>query len=470
MERLEKDSIDLSKVNVFKLFWKYFIPTLLGMLGMSAVTAIDGICVGHGVGSDGIAAINIYVPVFTIATGLGLMIGAGCSVVASIHLSRGKVKAARLNVTQAMAIATVATLVPTAAIMSMPEQTALALGSSAHLLPLVVDYLLWFTPALVFQAWEAIALFIIRLDGSPKYAMSCSLVTAVANAVLDVIFIFPLGWGVMGAAFATAISLALGGLMAMGYLLFGARTLRLLSPKLSRRSLMYSLRNVGYQCHIGSPGLVGELTLAVLTFVGNFVFMRHLGDDGVGAFGIACYYIPFIFMVGNATAQSAQPIISYNFGMGLWTRVRQTLRVAIATAVACGLVVTGVFAAAPQLLTGLFISLDQRRPHCRRRPAALRHGLCVLRGQPDLHRLLPECGARKARHDVCTAARLCLSRAVVPHPAGHHGQRRYMALAGHVGDADHPVDSRLHGHKAQAVACQGLTTGGNGNARWPLRG
>lgn len=63
-------------------------------------------------------------------------------------------------------------------------------------------------------------------------------------------------------------------------------------------------------------------------------------------------------MVGNATAQSAQPIISYNFGMGLWTRVRQTLRVAIATAVACGLVVTGVFAAAPQLLTGLFISLD----------------------------------------------------------------------------------------------------------------
>lgn len=358
MERLEKDSIDLSKVNVFKLFWKYFIPTLLGMLGMSAVTAIDGICVGHGVGSDGIAAINIYVPVFTIATGLGLMIGAGCSVVASIHLSRGKVKAARLNVTQAMAIATVATLVPTAAIMSMPEQTALALGSSAHLLPLVVDYLLWFTPALVFQAWEAIALFIIRLDGSPKYAMSCSLVTAVANAVLDVIFIFPLGWGVMGAAFATAISLALGGLMAMGYLLFGARTLRLLSPKLSRRSLMYSLRNVGYQCHIGSPGLVGELTLAVLTFVGNFVFMRHLGDDGVGAFGIACYYTPFIFMVGNATAQSAQPIISYNFGMGLWTRVRQTLRVAIATAVACGLVVIGVFAAAPQLLTGLFISLD----------------------------------------------------------------------------------------------------------------
>ncbi len=360
MEKLEKDSIDLSKVNVFKLFRRYFIPTLLGMLSMSAVTAIDGICVGHGVGSDGIAAINIYVPVFTIATGLGLMIGAGCSVVASIHLARGKAKAARLNVTQAMALATVATLLPTVLIMAWPAATARLLGSSEHLLPLVVDYTLWFTPALVFQAWEAIALFVIRLDGSPKYAMGCSLVTAVANGVLDVIFIFPLGWGIMGAAFATALSLVMGGLMAIYYLLFKARTLRLLRPKWSRRSLLYSLRNVGYQCRIGSPGLLGELTLAALAFVGNLVFMRHLGDDGVGAYGIACYYTPFIFMVGNAIAQSAQPIISYNFGLGLWPRVRETLRIAVGTAVGGGLVVTSAFVFAPAVLTGLFIKLGTR--------------------------------------------------------------------------------------------------------------
>ena len=358
MEKLEKDAIDLSTVNVFKLFRRYFVPTLLGMLSMSAVTAIDGICVGHGIGSDGIAAINIYVPLFTIATGLGLMIGAGCSVVASIHLAHGKVKAARLNVTQAMALATVATLLPTAVFMSSPRQTAIALGASPHLLPLVVDYLLWFTPALVFQAWEAIALFVIRLDGSPKYAMACSVVTAVANAVLDVIFIFPLGWGVMGAAFATAISLVMGGLMAVVYLLFKARTLRLLRPKWSRRSLMYSLRNVGYQCRIGAPGLLGELTLAVLAFVGNLTFMRHLGDDGVGAFGIACYYTPFIFMVGNAIAQSAQPIISFNFGLGQWGRIRETRRIAIGTAVAGGLVVASAFVFAPEVLTGLFIKLD----------------------------------------------------------------------------------------------------------------
>mgnify|MGYP007083155089 CR=1 FL=1 len=146
--------------------------------------------------------------------------------------------------------------------------------------------------------------------------MLCSLITAVINVVLDWLFIFPFGWGVMGAAFATSISIMAGGLVAMVYLLFYARHLRLQPLKWSVKSLRLSVRNIGYQCRIGPSALLGEATLAVLMFVGNQVFMSYLGDDGVGAFGIACYYIPFVFMVGNAIAQSAQPIISYNFGLG----------------------------------------------------------------------------------------------------------------------------------------------------------
>ena len=66
---MKRDAIDLSTLNVFTLFRKYFVPTLLGMLSMSAVTAIDGIFVGHGVGSDGIAAVNICVPLLMLFTG-----------------------------------------------------------------------------------------------------------------------------------------------------------------------------------------------------------------------------------------------------------------------------------------------------------------------------------------------------------------------------------------------------------------
>ena len=85
-----------------------------------------------------------------------------------------------------------------------------------------------------------------------------------------------------------------------------------------------------------------------------------LGDDGVGAYGIACYYIPYVFMVGNAIAQSAQPIISYNWGLRLYKRVKETERIALITSAACGGVVMLMFAAVPDYLVALFIDIDSK--------------------------------------------------------------------------------------------------------------
>ena len=351
---MERDAIDFGSLKVSVLFRRLFIPTLCGMLSISAVTVADGIFVGQGVGSDGIAAVNIYVPLLMVFQGMGFMIGIGCSVVASIHLSQSKIRAARLNVTQAMVFVTAVTLLLSSAILLFPDRTAVLLGASEHLLPLGKDYLLWFTPALVFQMWTAVGLFVIRLDGAPKLAMWCSVISALLNVLLDWLFIFPLGRGVMGAAFATAISVSVGGGIALWYLLCRARSLSLCPLKGSRKSLRLSLRNVGYQCRIGSSALLGEATLATLMFTGNQVFMRYLGDDGVGAFGIACYYIPFVFMVGNAIAQSAQPIISYNYGAGNKERVKATMKRMILVCLTGTLLLAGVAIFAPQIYTGLF--------------------------------------------------------------------------------------------------------------------
>lgn len=118
---MNRDGIDFGTAPVPVLFRKLFIPTLLGMLSISAVATVDGIFVGHGVGSDGIAAVNICIPLLMFFTGIGLMAGAGCSVVSSIHLADGNVKAARINVTQALLFVTAVTLVPVVLIMCMPE-------------------------------------------------------------------------------------------------------------------------------------------------------------------------------------------------------------------------------------------------------------------------------------------------------------------------------------------------------------
>ena len=88
-----KDNIDFGRENISKLFRKMLYPTLLGMLFSAVFIITDGIFVGHGLGSDALAAINIVAPLFLFSTGIGLMFGMGASIVASIHLSTGKEKA-----------------------------------------------------------------------------------------------------------------------------------------------------------------------------------------------------------------------------------------------------------------------------------------------------------------------------------------------------------------------------------------
>lgn len=358
-EKLTKDAIDLSTLSIPRLFGRYFIPTLFGMLSISAMTIIDGAFVGHAVGADGIAAINICVPIFMVATGLGLMMGGGSSVVASIHLAQHKLKAARINVTQAWIFSTLVIVAMIVPVMLFPSAVGRLLGASDALSPLVRDYMLGFMPGELFGVWQALLLFIIRLDGSPRLAMWCNVVSAIANIVFDWLMIIVFGWGMFGAAVASALSMAIGGVIAVWYMFFAARQLHPIRLKWSRRSLLYSIRNIGYQCTVGLSALMGECTMAVLALVGNYVFGSYLGDAGIGAFGIACYYTPFVYMIGNAVAQSAQPIISFNYGSGDSWRVRTTLRVALFTAFLCGVTVSGAFVLFPLQLVSLFINSSE---------------------------------------------------------------------------------------------------------------
>lgn len=355
---MKRDAIDFANEKVSVLFRKLLLPTLLGTISISAVTAIDGIFVGHGTGADGVAAINFIVPVYQIISGIGLMIGVGSSVVASIHLSRGNVRVAQINISQAMAIISLLVLLLCIIAFIFPSNVARLLGASVTLMPQVVDYLLWITPSYIFMMWSIIGLFIIRLDGSPRYAMWCNIVPALLNVVFDWLFIFPMGMGVKGAAMATSICHVAGGSMALYYLTCKAEKLSLVPLKLSSKSIRLAIRNISYQCRVGSSSLLGELTMAVLIFVGNLTFMRYLGDAGVGAFGIACYYAPFFFMVGNAIAQSAQPIISYNYGISRWTEIKKARKLLLTTSVAIGVCVAMLFVCIPELLVMLFVDVN----------------------------------------------------------------------------------------------------------------
>ena len=352
---MQRDSIDFESSQIGALFRRMLIPTLLGALAMSAMTVIDGIIVGQGVGSVGVASINIVAPIYLLMSGIGLMVGAGCSVVASIHLAQNKLKVARLNVTQALLAAASIVALIAITVLIFPHETARLLGASPTLMPHVLDYVVWIMPGFVFEMFAVIGLFVIRLDGAPRFAMWCNIIPAVLNAILDWVLVFPVGMGVEGAGIATSFCMVLGGLMALGYLTFRAKSLRLQLPKFSLKSLRLTLRNIGYQCRIGFSSLMGELAVAISIYIGNLVFMHYLGDDGVGAFGISCYYTPFFFSVGNSIAQSAQPIISYNYGAERWNNVSKVRRLLLGTSLAVGVVLALLFALLPKPLVALFV-------------------------------------------------------------------------------------------------------------------
>ena len=350
-----RDEIDFGTVKVSSLFAKLFIPTLLGMVSWAMLTVVDGVFVGWGVGSHGIAAINICYPIFIVLTGFALMMGAGVSVVASIHLSQKNVKAARINVTQAIGFASFLVLLVVLVIEAFPEWMARLLGASDTLASHVVDYMVWLMPSAVTQMWSVIGLFVIRLDGSPKYAMWCNVVPATLNMLLDWLFIYPLGMAVKGAAIASSISTMVGGLMAISYLLFISKKLNLYPLKATMMGLRQTLRNVLYQCKIGFSAFVGEVAMAMLMIVGNIVFMKYQGDAGVGAYGVACYYLPFVFMFGGSIAQSLQPIASYNFGLGRNDRVVEAFAISCRTGVLASLFSIIAFTMFARYLVTLFI-------------------------------------------------------------------------------------------------------------------
>jgi Na+-driven multidrug efflux pump len=105
----------------------------------------------------------------------------------------------------------------------------------------------------------------------------------------------------------------------------------------------------------GFSSMLGELAMSTMLLTGNYIFIRELGEDGVAAFSVACYLYPIVFMINNSVAESAQPIISFNYGEGNRYRVRRAFRVSLSTATICGVLATTFLTLLAKPLVGLFL-------------------------------------------------------------------------------------------------------------------
>lgn len=352
----ENKGLDFRGGNIPKLFRILFFPTLAAMVFDALFIIVDGIFIGHGVGPSGIAAISIVSPLFAIVSGTGLMFGIGASVLASISMAKKQIGEADKTITQAFTVGTSLMFIIATLCFFFAGKVVEFLGCSDTLEANCISYLHWLLPGIVFLMFQYIGMMLIRLDGSPKYAMFCNVIPGIVNVVLDWVFIFPLELGVKGAAMATSISCILGGSMALFYFFRLSEVLNFARLKLSMAGICDAARNAWAIIKIGFATLLTELAMSVMLFTANHVFIRTLGDNGVAAFSIACYLFPFLFSVNNSVSEAIQPIISFNFGVGNIKRVSTALHTALIAAMICGAIEVTAIAGGAEYIVMMFLN------------------------------------------------------------------------------------------------------------------
>src|SRR5699024_10051716 len=146
---------------------------------------IDGVFVGHGVGSFALAGVNLASPVFSIIFSLALLIGVGGGTLYSMAVGAGKKQQAKQIFTLSMIIVTCVTLIVSAVSYLFIDQLARFFGANDDTLHYVIDYVTILLAFSVFMVWETSLSVFVRNDGNPNLAMISLVTTAVFNVGLN---------------------------------------------------------------------------------------------------------------------------------------------------------------------------------------------------------------------------------------------------------------------------------------------
>jgi putative MATE family efflux protein len=324
-------TVKLRETPVRKLFLSYLIPSVLGMLLMSINIVVDGIFVSHGVGQEGLAGINIAVPVFAIFFSISLWFGIGGATLYSIALGRNEIKKAQSIFTQAFVFAIIlVTGIATLCIWN-EERLAYLFGANETILPYVLDYLHVILLFGIVYVLENMLSIFIRNDGNPRLAMMGLIVTSVLNIIFNYVFIFIFHLGVKGAAIATVLSAGIGFLVLLTHFLRKSSTLRFVKCRFEWKTIR-SILSMGF------PSFVVESSAAVITMGYNIAFMRVAGEVGVTAFAVVNYIHAMTLMLFFGIGAALQPIASFHYGAQLFERLKASLRLTVQTGMLFGVI------------------------------------------------------------------------------------------------------------------------------------
>ncbi|OEH91059.1 MATE family efflux transporter [Bacillus solimangrovi] len=337
----------LKNQSVKKVFINYFFPSLLGLMMMSVNILIDGVFIGNGVGSEGLAGVNLAMPLFSLIFSISLWIGIGGGTMYSIYIGEGD--SAKARSVFSLATAWLLTLLLITGVLGYlnVDEIAYLLGANADTFSYTVEYL---TVLLLFGWTIAVQQLIstfVRNDGSPTLSMVAQVVTAIVNIGLNYYMIFILELGVFGAALATVLASFIGLIVLLLHFTKKHTILRKLS-------FQWSWRMTGSIFRIGFPSFFAEAGMLVFIAGYNLTIVSLLGTKGVAAFSVVNYLHAVLFLSLFAIEFALQPMISYYHGAKEKERLIESLKVGEKTAFILGLILLIFGLITAPLLVSLF--------------------------------------------------------------------------------------------------------------------
>ena len=329
-------------------------PMVLMIIVTSVYSIVDGWFISNYAGSTAFAAMNIIWPAAAIISALGLMVGAGGSALVSKTFGEGDIARGNHTFTMLIRLTIVAGTAISAVFFVFMRPVAVALGAEGEMVRYAVIYGRILTAAMpVYMLQLALQPFCMAA-GKPQLGTMTSIACGLTNIVLDALFVAGFGWGLTGAALATAASFLVGG--AIPTLYFNSRRnttpLRFIhdSPE-DWPAIRQSLSN-------GLSEFVGNISFNIIGICYNLQLMKYIGENGVSAYGVLMY-VGFIFgSVFIGYNMGISQVISYKYGAGDKAELRSLLRKSCALIAVGGLLITAVVEGFAPQISAVFVGYD----------------------------------------------------------------------------------------------------------------
>ena len=331
---------------------KYAAPSVGTMIFMAIYQIADGFFVSNFVGSTALAAVNFAFPVYTILGTFGYMIGTGGSAIVSRTNGAGNPElASRLFSLFVYATIVIAIILTLVGIPLLPHIFTL-MGAQGELLDLSVEYGTILMMGLVFDSLEYSFQGLSVASGKPSVSLWTSVAAGIANIGLDFLFVAVFGWGIKGAAIATVIGVACGGLIPLVYFALPNSSL------LHLGRCHFNLRYLGEALGNGSSEMVSNISISVVTIVFNMQLLSLIGENGVAAYGAIAYVSTIFAAIFIGYCVGTAPLMSFQHGAQNKVEMRSLFKKSLCIMGVTGVVMLILSHLLITPLTSIFVGYD----------------------------------------------------------------------------------------------------------------